>query len=145
MLNGQVGSPAYGVVSGVWIDHYQHAGISIAGPASGDLSRVSVLGNLIVGGWTIPSFQYGVDVEDGASAAVLGNLITGNVCGGPPCGPDPINQAQGDGVVVLGVRGPVDISGTPSPATTSGSTRWSRQGVAGSAATASTATGTSAS
>ncbi len=111
VLHGQVGSPAYGVVAGVWIDHYQHAGISIAGPASGAISRVSVVGNVILGGWTIPSFQYGVDVEDGASAAIVGNGIIGNVCGGPPCGPDPINQAQGDGVVVLGVRGPVGISG----------------------------------
>jgi nitrous oxidase accessory protein NosD len=109
VLHGQVGSPAYGVVAGVWIDHYQHAGVSIAGPAEGAISKVAVLGNAIVGGWTLPSFQYGVDVEDGASASVVGNRIVGNTCGGPPCGPDPINQAQGDGVVVVAVRGAVDI------------------------------------
>jgi hypothetical protein len=110
VLHDQVGSPAYGVVAGVWIDHYQHAGISIAGPAEGDISKVAVVGNVIVGGWTLPSFQYGVDIEDGASATVVGNRIVGNVCGGPPCGPDPINQAQGNGVIVLGPRGPVEIS-----------------------------------
>ena len=84
VLHGQVGSPAYGVVAGVWIDHYQHAGISIAGPASGAISKVSVLGNAIVGGWTIPSFQYGVDVEDGASAAVSGTGSPATSAAGRP-------------------------------------------------------------
>ena len=110
VLDGQVGSPAYGVVAGVWVDRYQHAGVSVAGPASGAISKVSVVGNLIVGGWTLPSFQYGVDVEDGASATVVGNRIVGNTCGAAFCGPDPISQGQGDGVIVAAVRGPVEIS-----------------------------------
>jgi parallel beta-helix repeat protein len=87
----------------VRIDHYQHAGISIAGAVEGPPSRVQVSDDVILGGWTLPSFQVGVWIEDGAVAVVAGNRIDGNVCGGPGCGPDPINEGQGLGVFTLGV------------------------------------------
>ena len=98
VMHGEHGSPAFGRVTAVAVDHYQHAGISVAGPAAGATSKVSVDDSDIVGGWTLPSFQYGIEISDGASADIIGNRISGNICGGPPCGPDPINQAQGIGV-----------------------------------------------
>jgi parallel beta-helix repeat protein len=111
VMNGRVGSPAYGRVSGVVVDHYQHAGISITGPVPGAISRVSVVDSEVLGGWTLPSFQYGIDIEDGAAADVVGNRIHNNICGGAPCGPDPINQAQGAGILVVGPSGAVHIVG----------------------------------
>jgi hypothetical protein len=145
VMNGAVGSPAYGSVSGVVVDHYQHAGISITGPVPGAISRVTVADSDVLGGWTLPSFQYGIDIEDGAAANIVGNRIRDNVCGGPACGPDPINQAQGAGVLVVGPSGAVHILGNHLTATTPGSTRSSAPAAAGSPATGSTATGSSAS
>ena len=100
VVDGEHGTTAYGRIAGVRIDHYQHAGISITGPATGGVSHVDVIGNVVLGGWTLPSFQYGVHVSAGAVARVAGNRIVGNVCGGPFCGPDPIEQAQGAGILV---------------------------------------------
>jgi parallel beta-helix repeat protein len=111
VMNGAVGSPAYGAVTGVVVDHYQHAGISITGPVPGAPSRVSVVDSDIVGGWTLPSIQYGIDIEDGAAAEIVGNRIRDNVCGGALCGPDPINEIQGAGVLVVAPSGAVDLIG----------------------------------
>jgi nitrous oxidase accessory protein NosD len=102
-VDGVEGTTAFGRVSHVRIDHYQHAGVSIAAAADGTPSRVQVSDNVIVGGWTLPSFQVGIWIEDSAVVDVTGNTINGNRCGGFGCGPDPINEGQGLGVFTLGV------------------------------------------
>jgi parallel beta-helix repeat protein len=100
VVDGEHGSPAYGRISHVEIERYQHAGVSVAGPSDGPTSRVTIADDVIRGGWQIPSFQVGIDVE-GALARVSGNRVEGNVCGGPFCGPDPINEAQGTGITAV--------------------------------------------
>ena len=100
LVDGSNGTTAYGMIERVLVDRYQHAGISITGPADGATSRVAVVGNIVSGGWTLPSFQYGIHVSAGAVARLVDNRITGDVCGGPFCGPDPIEQAQGAGILL---------------------------------------------
>ncbi len=109
-VDGVLGTTAFGRVSHVRIDHYQHAGVSVGGPTDGPASRVQVTNNVITGGWTLPSFQVGVWIEDSAVVVVTGNTINGNVCGGFGCGPDPINEGQGLGVFTLGVPAGTRIS-----------------------------------
>ncbi len=94
------GSTAYGRIAHVTVDHYQHAGISVTGPASGAPSRVTITDDVIAGGWTLPSFQYGIDISAAAVAQIADNSVAGNSCGGPFCGPDPIEQTQGPGIAI---------------------------------------------
>jgi parallel beta-helix repeat protein len=108
---GERGSAAFGRVARVTVDHYQHAGISLTGPDGGAPSQVTVMGNDVRGGWTLPSFQYGIDVESGVHARVIGNTVTGNVCGGSFCGPDPINETQAPGISLAQVTAPQEVIG----------------------------------
>jgi parallel beta-helix repeat protein len=110
VVDGEHGSPAYGRISNVEVERYQHAGVSVAGPGDGPTSEVTIAGNVIRGGWQIPSFQFGIDVE-GALARVGDNRVDGNVCGGPFCGPDPINEAQGAGIAAVGATAGTRITG----------------------------------
>jgi hypothetical protein len=64
-------------------------------------SAVTVERSVVAGGWTIPSFQAGLWIDDGAIANVHDNRITDVVCGRPGCGPDPIFGGQGIGVLLL--------------------------------------------
>jgi nitrous oxidase accessory protein NosD len=107
---GKAGSPAYGRITNVRVDDYQHAGISITGPAGGPLSQVAATNNVIHGGWTLPSFQFGIHVADGAGARLDSNTVTDVVCGGAFCGPDPINNAQGAGIMIQEVAAPVEVT-----------------------------------
>jgi parallel beta-helix repeat protein len=110
VVDGEHGSPAYGRISHVDVERYQHAGVSVAGPSDGAVSQVTIADNVIRGGWQIPSFQYGIDVE-GALARVRDNRVDGNVCGGPFCGPDPINEAQGTGIAAVTASAGTQIRG----------------------------------
>jgi hypothetical protein len=95
---GVRGSTAFGRIDHVLVDGYQHAGISVAGPDTGGITRVSVVHNTVVGGPVLPSFQYGIHVAGDVIAHVAGNRVVGNVCAAPYCGPDPINEAQAAGI-----------------------------------------------
>ena len=72
---------------------------------------MTIAENTVTGGWTIPSFQYGIEIANDAAARVIGNDVTANVCGGPFCGPDPVTEVQGTGILLLAVAGPVEVSG----------------------------------
>ena len=100
VADGRHGSTAYGHIAHVVVDGYQHAGISVTGPLDDDTTRVSVADDFVIGGAQLPSFQYGIHVSAGAIAQVVGNRVVGNVCAAPYCGPDPINQGQGVGILV---------------------------------------------
>jgi hypothetical protein len=97
---GVRGSTAFGRIDHVLVDGYQHAGISVSGPAAGAISRVSIVHNVVVGGPVLPSFQYGIHIAAGAIVRVAGNRVVGNVCAAAYCGPDPIDEAQAVGVFV---------------------------------------------
>ena len=111
VAGGVHGSAAYGRITNVVVDHYQHAGISLTGPADGAASRVVVENDLVAGGADIPSFQSGLDIEDGVVARVTHNTVTGNVCGGPFCGPDPLSEVQGTGINLLEAAAGTQIAG----------------------------------
>jgi parallel beta-helix repeat protein len=100
VADGRHGSTAYGRIEHVVVDGYQHAGISVTGPLDGDISRVSVADDFVIGGAQLPSFQFGIHVSARAIVQVVGNRVVGNVCAAPYCGPDPINQAQGAGILM---------------------------------------------
>lgn len=97
---GVRGSTAFGRVDHVLVDGYQHAGISVAGPATGGITDVRVVDNVVIGGPVLPSFQYGMHIAGSAVAHIAGNRVVDNVCAAPYCGPDPINEAQAIGIFV---------------------------------------------
>ncbi len=103
-VDGQNGSTAYGRVSHVQVDHFQHAGISVAGPADGPRSKVTVEHTVVTGGWQIPTFQAGLWLDVSSVVDVHDNRISGVVCGGDGCGPDPIFEGQGIGVLLLSLE-----------------------------------------
>lgn len=111
LVDGQYGTTAYGRIIGVQIDHYQHAGLSIAGPREGVRSRVTATDDVITGGWEIPTFQVGAWISDGAVAHMTHNTVIDNVCGGPGCGPDPINEGQGIGIFLLSLPPGTRVAG----------------------------------
>ncbi|MEY2471260.1 MAG: hypothetical protein QOK28_589 [Actinomycetota bacterium] len=101
-VNGRNGSNAFGSVSRVMVDHFQHAGISVGNADTGKLSQVSINQSTILGGWTIPTFQANLWLEGRVVVDVLQNVIDNSVCGGPfGCGSDPIFEGQGIGVLLL--------------------------------------------
>ena len=100
IADGEQGGTAYGRIDSVLVDRYQHAGISVAGPAQGGVTHVQITNDVIVGGTQLPSFQYGIDLGGNATARIAGNWIGANVCRAAFCGPDPINEAQGAGILV---------------------------------------------
>jgi hypothetical protein len=99
LADGVHGSTAFGVIRRVMVDHYQHAGISVTGPADGPPSRVRVVDNEIIGGSALPSFQFGIHLSAGAIAQVSGNRVVENVCRAPSCGPDPSTKARESGLL----------------------------------------------
>ena len=111
VVDGEHGTTAFGHISHVTVDHYQHAAVSITGPSDGPPSRVTVTHDVITGGWEIPSDQFGIEIDDGAIARVTDSTIDANVCGGRGCGSDPINDVQGTGILVLGARAGTWIAG----------------------------------
>jgi parallel beta-helix repeat protein len=100
-VDGERGTTAYGHITRVLIDHYQHAGLSVGGPDEGTPSDVTATDNVLRGGWEIPTFQVGMWRAGGAVVHVTGNTIDGNRCGGEGCSNDPIDQGQGIGVLLL--------------------------------------------
>jgi parallel beta-helix repeat protein len=82
-------------------DGPQGVGITVGGPDNGEASRVTVADDVVNGGWQLPSFQYGIEVVGAAIAQVSNNLVTDNRCGGPGCGPDPMGEGQGTGILAL--------------------------------------------
>lgn len=53
LVDGEHGTTAYGRITRVAVDRYQHAGISVTGPRGGALSRVTVADDVVTGGWEI--------------------------------------------------------------------------------------------
>ena len=102
-VNGKLGSNAFGSVNRVVVDHFQHAGISVANATKGKLSQVSVNQSTITGGWTIPTFQSDFDVEGRVVVDIMQNTINDATCGGSFCGPDPIFDGEGVGVLLFGL------------------------------------------
>jgi hypothetical protein len=103
-VDGQRGTTAFGRVHDVRVDHFQHAGISVSGPADGPRSVVTVDHTLVAGGWTIPSFQAGFWIDVDAVVDLHDNQVRDVACGGPGCGPDPIFEGQGIGVLLLSLE-----------------------------------------
>jgi nitrous oxidase accessory protein NosD len=103
-VDGERGSTAYGRVHDVLVDHFQHAGVSVSGPADGPRSVVTIDHSTVIGGWTIPTFQAGLWIDVDAQVDVHDNTVRGAVCGGEGCGPDPIFEGQGIGVLLLSLE-----------------------------------------
>jgi hypothetical protein len=69
VVDGERGSTAYGRITHVTVDHYQHAGAAVTGPSDGEASRVTIANDVVTGGWELPSFQFGIEIDDGLSRA----------------------------------------------------------------------------
>ena len=109
-VGGERGTSADGRLDQVRVDHFQHAGISVAGTEDRP-SRVSVVHSAVSGGWTLPSFQADFWIDAGSVVDLRDNLVRGAVCGGDFCGPDPIFEAQGIGILLLSLRPGTQVVG----------------------------------
>lgn len=109
-VGGERGTSASGRLEHVRVDHFQHAGISVAGSRAAP-SRVSIVDSVVSGGWTLPSFQADLWIDAGSVVDVHDDLIEDAACGGSGCGPDPIFEGQGIGVLLLSLEPGTRVTG----------------------------------
>ena len=94
------GGPAtgHGTIANVSVRGYGTFGISVTGPNS----TATFAHNRITGlGLAGHAATVGVSVGFGATATVVGNTVTDNLCDAPGCGPDPISQFQSAGIEAI--------------------------------------------
>jgi len=87
------------------ISGYDGTGLVVFGFAS----TAAIAHNRIIGPGT--GAPYGVTVSGGATGTISDNTISGNLCDLPACGPDPINQVQSAGILIISNSVPTVISG----------------------------------
>ncbi len=105
---GDPGSPATAIVRSSSILNYQKNGIDVRDPAS----TLNAHDNTITGPGPTPAIaSNGVVVID-AKATIVHNDISGNECNVPTtCGPDPINDTQSAGILLLPAGAGTTVSG----------------------------------
>jgi hypothetical protein len=98
------------VMTNSTIAGYQKNGIVIDGAGStGDIQNDIVTGI----GATAQIAQNGIQVSDGAGAAILNTRVSGNECDYPSvCGADGITQTQSAGILIAATDAPVSVIGS---------------------------------
>lgn len=90
------------------ISGYQKGGIVISNSGSG----ATINGNTVTGVGATPLIaQNGIQISSGAAATLNGNTVSGNECNHPSCGPDPVNDTQSTGILLLDA-GATSVSGS---------------------------------
>ena len=104
---GENATPASGTVTRNTIVGYQKNGIDLRNAAT----TATLSNNIITGGGPMPLIAQNGVVVVSAEATIQGNTVTGNACDHPSCGPDPINDTQSTGVLLLFAQAGSTVSG----------------------------------
>ena len=100
-VGSQLGSTGHGKITDVIVDRYLGNGIGVGGPPGGAASTATISHTVILGGTRrLVQSNEGITIRQNAVARVTENIIAGNVCTAPFCGPDPLNDFQSSGIVV---------------------------------------------
>lgn len=104
---GETASPASGTVTRNSVIGYQKNGIDLRNCGT----AATISDNTIVGAGPTPLIAQNGMVVVSAGATIQGNTVTGNACDHPSCGPDPINDTQSTGVLLLFAQAGSTVSG----------------------------------
>ncbi|MGH8488597.1 MAG: right-handed parallel beta-helix repeat-containing protein [Gammaproteobacteria bacterium] len=102
-IGSQFGSTGHGKITDVIIDRYQGDGIGVGGPPGGAASTATISHTVILEGTGVTNTSQGIAIRQNAVARVTENIVAGNVCTAPFCGPDPLNDFQSAGIVAFDV------------------------------------------
>jgi len=104
IIDGQHGTSATGSVKGVVVDGFLDSGLIAVAPYppfGATTTKVTFADNVVTpGAAQYPTAPNPIWVRLNATAQVTGNTVSGAVCTGPFCGPDPMSQVQAAGIVV---------------------------------------------
>ncbi len=99
---------AHGTIDHVTVTGYQKNGIAVSGAGT----NVTVSNNTVTGdGPQTNIAQNGIEVLDGAVAAVTGNTVTANECNNAACGADAHNQSQSGAILLSNAGAGTTVSG----------------------------------
>jgi len=102
-VGSQLGSTGHGKITDVIVDRYLGNGIGVGGPPGGAASTATISHSVILGGTSLVQSHEGITIRQNAVARVTENIVAGNTCTTPFCGPDPITDFQSSGIVVTDV------------------------------------------
>jgi parallel beta-helix repeat protein len=106
-VENQFGSTGHGKITDVIVDRYLGNGIAVAGPPGGAASTATISHSVVLGdtsfvaqspeGFTVS--HEGITIRQNAIAQVTENIVAGNTCTAPFCGPDPLIDFQSSGIL----------------------------------------------
>ena len=102
-VGSQLGSTGHGKITDVIVDRYRGDGIGVGGPPGGAASTATISHTVILEGTGLFNTSQGIAIRQNAVARVTENIVAGNVCTAPFCGPDPLNDFQSAGIVAFDV------------------------------------------
>jgi parallel beta-helix repeat protein len=102
-VGSELGSTGHGKITDVIADRYLGNGIAVAGPPGGAASTATISHSVILGGTSLVQSHEGITIRQNAVARVTENIVTGNTCNTPFCGPDPLTDFQSSGILVNNV------------------------------------------
>ena len=104
IIDGQRGTSASGRVTGVVVDGFLDSGLLAVAPYppfGATTTKVTFANNVVTPGVVQPpSSPIPIWVRLNATAQVTGNTVSGGVCTGPGCGPDPTSEFQAAGILL---------------------------------------------
>jgi parallel beta-helix repeat protein len=104
IVDGQRGTSASGRVKDVVVDGFLTSGLIAVAPYppfGATTTKVTFANNVVTAeALPYPASPTGIWIRLNATAQVTGNTVSGAVCTGPGCGPDPITEFQAPGIIV---------------------------------------------
>jgi len=103
-VGSQLGSTGHGKITNVIVDRYLGNGIAVAGPPGGAASTATISHSVVLGGTSLIAQSHeGITIRQNAVARVTENIVAGNTCTTPFCGPDPLTDFQSSGILATAV------------------------------------------
>ncbi len=107
----RAGSQALGQTATVTVNNstitgYQKSAVIVDGTGSSG----TITNNVITGLGLENTAENAIQISRSAAATISGNTITGNQCSNTSCGPDPVTQSFGTGVLIFSTSGVIQIN-----------------------------------
>jgi len=107
----RAGSQALGQTATVTVNNstitgYQKSAVIVDGTGSSG----TITNNVITGLGLDNTAENAIQISRSAAATISGNTITGNQCSNTSCGPDPLTQSFGTGVLIFSTSGVIQIN-----------------------------------